>query len=106
MRFYTDAELEALLADAESDLVERKETFAGTTPKTLRQAICAFANDLPGHRRPGVVFVGARDDAVLRANAQEEPRFDVDAQWVRCLVRARPDWPGNLPPNRQPPRGL
>ena len=62
MHFYTDAELEALLADVESDLVERKETFAGAAPRTVRQAICAFANDLPGHGRPGVVFVGARDD--------------------------------------------
>jgi ATP-dependent DNA helicase RecG len=25
-------------------------------------AICAFANDLPGHGKPGVVFVGVRDD--------------------------------------------
>lgn len=55
-------------------------------------------------QRFGVGLPEAR--AVLRANAQEEPRFDVDAQRVRCLVRARPDWPGNLPPNRQPPRGL
>ena len=59
---YTDAELAALLTDVESDLVERKETFAGGAPKTVREAICAFANDLPGHRRPGVVFIGARDD--------------------------------------------
>ena len=59
---YSHAELAALLADVESDLVERKETFAGEGPNTVRQAICAFANDLPNHRRAGVVFVGARDD--------------------------------------------
>ena len=29
---------------------------------SIRQAICAFANDLPGHNKPGVVFVGVRDD--------------------------------------------
>ncbi|HRU04694.1 MAG TPA: putative DNA binding domain-containing protein, partial [Candidatus Brocadiia bacterium] len=59
---YTDAELEAFLADTESDLVERKESWKGDAPEKGRQAICAFANDLPDHRKPGVLFVGARDD--------------------------------------------
>lgn len=62
MSSYTDTELEALLRDLESDLVERKESFKGDAPTKAREAICAFANDLPDHRRPGVVFVGARDD--------------------------------------------
>jgi ATP-dependent DNA helicase RecG len=61
MKTYTDAELEAMLADLESDLVERKEAFAGDAPTKVREAVCAFANDLPDHRRPGVVFIGARD---------------------------------------------
>ena len=59
---YTKAQLAAMLADVESDLVERKETFDGDAPNTVRQAICGFANDLPNHRRAGVVFIGARDD--------------------------------------------
>ena len=59
---YSHAELAAMLADVESDLAERKETFDGDAPNTVRQAICAFANDLPNHRRAGVVFVGVRDD--------------------------------------------
>ena len=59
---YSDVELEALMADVESDLVERKGAFDGDTPRAVRQAICAFANDLPDRRRPGVVFVGVRDD--------------------------------------------
>ncbi len=62
MRAYTDAELEAFLADLESDLVERKESLGGDSPTRIREAVCAFANDLPNHQRPGVVFVGARDD--------------------------------------------
>jgi ATP-dependent DNA helicase RecG len=61
MKSYTDAELEAMLADLESDLAERKESFGGETPTKVREAVCAFANDLPDHRRPGVVFIGARD---------------------------------------------
>lgn len=59
---YTDQELEQMLADVESDLVERKESFRGDAPTTVRETVCAFANDLPGHGRPGVIFVGARDD--------------------------------------------
>jgi ATP-dependent DNA helicase RecG len=58
----TDQELELLLRDIESDAVERKESLGGDARDTIRQAICAFANDLPDHRIPGVVFVGARDD--------------------------------------------
>jgi len=56
----TDAELERLLADVESDRVERKESLADR--EKIREAICAFANDLPNHRAPGVIFVGAKDD--------------------------------------------
>jgi len=58
----TDQEREMLLKDMESDTVERKESLGGDARDTIRQAICAFANDLPDHRKPGVVFVGARDD--------------------------------------------
>lgn len=56
----SDAELESLLLDLESDRVERKQSLSD--PDRIRQAVCAFANDLPGHQQPGVVFVGATDD--------------------------------------------
>lgn len=59
---YADKELEQLLNDLESDHVERKETWGGDAPDKGRQAVCAFANDLPDHRNPGVLFVGAGDD--------------------------------------------
>ena len=58
----SDAELESMLADLESDRTERKESLKGDSPTTVREAITAFANDLPDHRRAGVVFIGARDD--------------------------------------------
>lgn len=57
-----DTELEALLNDIESDRAERKESFKGDAPEKVRQAICAFANDLPNHQKAGVVFIGANDD--------------------------------------------
>ncbi len=59
---YSDAELMTLLNDLESDRAERKESWKGDSPDTGRQAVCAFANDLPDHRKPGVLFVGAKDD--------------------------------------------
>lgn len=55
-----NAELETLLLDVEADRVERKASLANTD--RIREAICAFANDLPDHGTPGVVFVGANDD--------------------------------------------
>lgn len=61
-RPYEAAELQALMTAIESDLVERKESLQGDAPTKVREAICAFANDLPDHRRPGVVFLGVDDD--------------------------------------------
>ena len=49
---YTDFELRAMMQDVESDLVERKESLRGDAPTSIREAVCAFANDLPDHRRP------------------------------------------------------
>ena len=62
MKPYSDHDLQRMLVDLESDLVERKESFKGDAPSKVREAVCAMANDLPGHGRPGVVFVGVRDD--------------------------------------------
>ncbi len=59
---YTDLELESLLHDIESDKAERKETFRGDVPEKARQAICAFANDMPDHKTAGVLFIGAKDN--------------------------------------------
>jgi ATP-dependent DNA helicase RecG len=56
----TDAELERLLADVESDQSERKQSLADRDK--IREAICAFANDLPNHAAPGVLYIGAKDD--------------------------------------------
>jgi len=52
-------ELERLMSDSESDRVERKESLSH--PDRICQAICAFANDLPGHGAPGYIFVGVDD---------------------------------------------
>ena len=62
MQPLTDSQLLDLLNDVESDTSERKSSFKGNTPDKARQAICAFANDLPGSNKPGVLFIGAMDD--------------------------------------------
>ena len=62
MKRYTDEELLLLLNDTESDRAERKQSFKGDTPKKARQAVCAFANDLPNYNEPGILFIGAGDD--------------------------------------------
>lgn len=59
---YSDAELENMMSDIESDLTERKHSLTGKASESLREAVCAFANDLPNHGRAGVVFVGVDDD--------------------------------------------
>ncbi len=89
---YADEELEALLADTESDLVERKRSAADQDK--IRRTICAFANDLPAHGRPGVLFIGVEDDGgcaklpvtdeVLRRLSQ--PRADGSMQPLPSLV--------------------
>jgi len=89
MAQYSDAELNRLLADLESDLVERKESFRGDAPRTVREAACAFANDLPDHRRPGVVFIGARDDGSPAGHA-------VTDELLRTLADVKTD--GNIVP--------
>jgi ATP-dependent DNA helicase RecG len=62
MTQYSDQDLEAMLSDLESDLTERKQSFSGDVPRDAREAVCAFANDLPNYRRAGVLFIGVKDN--------------------------------------------
>ncbi|NJK60027.1 MAG: transcriptional regulator [Oscillatoriales cyanobacterium SM2_1_8] len=57
-----DQELANLLKDLESDRVERKACLSSEAKTKIRQAICALANDLPNHGKPGIVFLGVNDD--------------------------------------------
>lgn len=62
MRHYSDEELTVLLNDIEADRVERKESFSKDVSTKARQAVCAFANDLPNSEKEGILFIGAKDD--------------------------------------------
>ena len=88
-RRYTDSELYSMLSDLESDLVERKESLRGDAPSGIREAVCAFANDLPDHQRPGVVFVGADD-------AGRPTGLRITDQLLRQLADVKTD--GNIVP--------
>ena len=47
----TDEQIRVLLEDIEADNVER--TISTNKTDKFCQAICAFANDMPGHGKPG-----------------------------------------------------
>jgi len=83
----TDEELQDLLDDLESDRVERKASAAD--PERVCQAICAFANDMPNHQVPGVVFVGANDDGTCTG-------LQISEQLLLNLAHMRSD--GNIVP--------
>lgn len=59
----TEDQLMGLLADLEADHIERTASVSNT--EKFCQAICAFANDLPNHRRPGYLLVGVKDNGAL-----------------------------------------
>jgi ATP-dependent DNA helicase RecG len=52
-------QISTLLADLESDRVER--TISTTDTDKFAQAICAFANDFPNNKLPGYLIIGAHD---------------------------------------------
>lgn len=81
--------LNQLLREGESDRIEFKRSLGGDAPKRIRQAICAFANDLPNHRQPGFVFVGVEDDGTLLG-------LSVTDELLRQLADMRTD--GNILP--------
>jgi ATP-dependent DNA helicase RecG len=83
----TDQELENLLRAGEADRVERKQSISDSGD--IRQAICAFANDLPGHGKPGVVFIGVRDNG-------DCANLAISDQLLRTLADMRSD--GNILP--------
>ena len=52
-------QLKALMADFESDRVER--TISTKNTDKFGEAVCAFANDLPNRRQPGCLLIGVDD---------------------------------------------
>jgi len=87
MRWLTDDELADRLRDSESPSVEFKRS--GADRSGIRRNICAFANDLAGGGRVGVIFVGIEDDGRCAG-------LDIDDPLLRTLAQMRSD--GNILP--------
>ncbi|MGH7600601.1 MAG: AlbA family DNA-binding domain-containing protein, partial [bacterium] len=83
----TDQELQTLMTDLESDRVERKASLSDKNE--VRRAICAFANDMPDYRLPGVIFIGVNDDGTCANLA-------ITDELLRALADMRSD--GNILP--------
>jgi len=83
----SDAELLSLMVDLESDRVERTVSTAKTDK--FAEAVCAFANDFPGHRTPGYLLVGVTDDG-------RPSGLEVTDQLLQNLAALRSD--GNIQP--------
>lgn len=79
---YADDELSSLLLGGDSRLAERRRSAADRS--AIRRSICAFANDLAGAGRPGVIFIGVEDDG-----RRADP--DVDEPLLRELAQTRAD---------------
>lgn len=90
MSYFTDAQLVAMMADLESDRAERKQSFQGDAPQKVREAVCAFANDLAGHGEPGVVLIGVHDKGTPISG------FVVTDELLRSLADIKTD--GNIVP--------
>ena len=61
----SDDELLQIINQGESDRVEFTESSGDLNSDDLnkiRKAICAFANNLPNHSAPGLIFIGLADD--------------------------------------------
>jgi ATP-dependent DNA helicase RecG len=80
-------ELTNLLNGSESDRVELKASISDL--KKIRQAICAFANDLPNYQQPGVIFVGVNDNGSCS-------NISITEQLIQTLSSIRSD--GNILP--------
>ncbi|MFP5269400.1 hypothetical protein [Coleofasciculus sp.] len=79
-----DQELATLLNDLESDRVERKALISDRS--IIRQAICAFANDLPNHQQPGVLL--ARKE--LQKNGNPPLEFVVEDAHLLVTLKKKP----------------
>jgi ATP-dependent DNA helicase RecG len=58
----TEEKVKALLADMESDLIERTISIK---ENKLGPAVCALSNDFPNHKQPGYILLGVNDDGQL-----------------------------------------
>lgn len=82
----TKEELDQLLPQLEQDRIEK--TISVNDANKFGEAICAFANDLANHNKPGYLIVGVHDDgtkagmAITEKNLQTLLDFRTDGRIV------------------------
>lgn len=110
-------ELQSLIGDLESDRVER--TTSTTNTDKFCEAVCAFANDLPNHGKPGYLLIGVQDEGKLNGlkaddkllknlagirsdgNVLPQPKLNIDRYTLpEGDVVVVEVFPGDLPPVR------
>ena len=89
MPYISDKELMQIIEDDEAERVEFKESLPGSSPEGIREAICAFANNLPDYRKPGFIFVGVKNDRTIAG-------LSVTDELLRQLADMKTD--GNIVP--------
>ena len=67
MQDWTEENLLQTIEEGEADRIEFKANLSGSARDRIREAICAFANDLPNHgkEKPGLIFIGVNDDRTI-----------------------------------------
>ncbi|MGC4103627.1 ATP-binding protein [Ferruginibacter sp.] len=58
----TEAKVQELIADMESDWIERTVSIR---EDKLGPAVCAYSNDFPNHKHAGYILLGVKDDGTL-----------------------------------------
>jgi ATP-dependent DNA helicase RecG len=84
----SNIELKELLADMESDSIER--TISTTDTSKFCEAICAFSNDFPNHKKNGYLLIGIDD------KTGTPRKIDVSDKLLKDLAAIRDD--GNVLP--------
>ena len=91
MQEWREENLLQIIEEGEADRVEFKANLSGSAPERIREAICAFANDLPNHgkEKPGLIFIGVNDDKTI-------PGLSVTDELLMQLADMKTD--GNIVP--------
>lgn len=62
LNMITEEKVRALIADMESDLIERTISIK---ENKLGPAVCALSNDFPNHKQAGYILLGVHDNGKL-----------------------------------------
>lgn len=114
-----ELEIARLVAEPESEWLERKAELPKKDDSKIRQTICSFSNDLSNRGKPSYLLIGVRDDGQLSGIQVDDAlllrlssfRLDGNIQPLPSLTVARAEhkgqqlaivtvWPADSPPVR------